>query len=105
MVTLTKGVATLAKNNINGFLSSILAWLEGSEKVSGQRKFEGFQVYTLNGLRSEVVPDMCKMALSAKVLCDDEVSTFQEPSYRGTLDNKTLTDSVCNSGCGQSLRS
>ncbi|GKT46029.1 putative glucan endo-1,3-beta-glucosidase btgC [Colletotrichum spaethianum] len=105
MVTPIGGVATLAKDNINGFLSSILAWLEGSKDVTGQRDFEGFQLFTLNGLRNQNVPETCKTALSAKVLCDFWVSMFEEPGYRGTLGNKTLTDSVCDSGCGKSLQS
>ncbi|KAL2759071.1 glycoside hydrolase family 55 protein [Sodiomyces alcalophilus JCM 7366] len=105
MVTPYGGVATLAKDNINGFLSSVLAWLQGSEDVTGRRDFEGFQVYTLHGLRNQNIPDTCKTALSAKILCDFWVSMFDEPAYRGTLYNKTLTDSVCDPGCGESLQS
>ncbi|KAM0188779.1 hypothetical protein ACHAPI_010388 [Fusarium lateritium] len=105
MVTPTGGVATLAKNNVNGFLSSVLAWLEGSEDVTGRRDFPGFQVHTLQGLRNQVVPDTCKTALSAKILCDNWVYTFLEPAYRGSLGNMTLTDSICSKGCGESLKS
>jgi hypothetical protein len=104
MVTPHGGVATLAKDNVNGFLSSILAWLEGSEETSGKRDFVGFEVFGLDGLRNQYVPDTCKTALSAKIYCDYWVSLFEEPSYRGTLNNKTLTDSVCDKGCGESLK-
>ncbi|KAF3811700.1 hypothetical protein GCG54_00014449 [Colletotrichum gloeosporioides] len=105
MVTPIAGVATLAKDNINGFLSSILALLEGSRDVTGQLDSEGFQLFTLNGLRTQNVPETCKTALSAKVPCDFWLSMFEEPGYRGTLGNKTLTNSVCDSGCGKSLQS
>ncbi|KAH7020571.1 hypothetical protein EDB80DRAFT_677493 [Ilyonectria destructans] len=62
MVTPTGGIATLAQDNMNGFLSSILAWLEGSEETSGRRDFPGFPVYTLHGLRNQILPDPCKTA-------------------------------------------
>ncbi|KAI8648701.1 Pectin lyase fold virulence factor [Fusarium keratoplasticum] len=105
MVTPTGGIATAAADNMNGFLSSILAWLEGSEETSGRRVFPGFPVYTLDGLRNQVLPDPCKTALSAKVLCDYWVQSFAEPAYHGSLGNASLTDSVCDEGCGESLRS
>lgn len=105
MVIPISGVTTLAKDSINGFLSSILAWLEGSKDITGQRDFEDFQLFTLNGLCNQNVPETCKTALSAKILCDFWVSMFEEPGYRGTLGNKTLTDSVGCSGCGMSLQS
>jgi hypothetical protein len=35
MVTLFQGVPTYAQDNVNGFLSSILAWLGGSEQTAG----------------------------------------------------------------------
>ncbi|KAK7423088.1 hypothetical protein QQZ08_009255 [Neonectria magnoliae] len=41
MVTPAGGIATIAKDNMNGFLSSILAWLEGSEETSGRRDRDG----------------------------------------------------------------
>lgn len=103
MVSPYQGVTTYAKDNINGFLSSILAWLPGPKAISGGRKFEGFEVYSLNALRNVRVPDTCKTALSSKVLCDDLVASFQAPSNHGTLANATLTDSVCDAGCQQSL--
>lgn len=105
MVTPMGGIATMAKDNVNGFLSSVLAWLEGSEDTSGRRKFPGFPVYTANGLRNHVLTDPCKTALTTKIFCDDMVNFFSEPSYYGNLDNITLTDSICDEGCGESLAS
>ncbi|KAH8672181.1 LysM domain protein [Ilyonectria robusta] len=105
MVTPTGGIATLAQDNINGFVSSILAWLEGAEETSGRRHFPGFPVYTLHGLRNQILPDPCKTALTAKILCDYWVQSFTEPAYHGSLGNASLTDSICDEGCGESLRS
>ncbi|KAH7006940.1 hypothetical protein EDB80DRAFT_684201 [Ilyonectria destructans] len=92
-----------AKGNVNGFLSSFLARLHGSEKTSGRPTFAGFQVYTLDALRNVDVPDTCKTALSSKVLYDYYVTIFEEFGYRGTLDHKTLTGSICDEGCNESL--
>ncbi|EGX89976.1 LysM domain protein [Cordyceps militaris CM01] len=105
MVTPVGGVATLAKDNVNGFLSSVLAWLEGSEDTSGRRNFPGFPVYTLDGLRNHNLPDPCKAALTTKIYCDYWVNFFSEPSYYGSLNNATLTESVCDKSCGESLSS
>lgn len=105
MVTPTGGITTLAQDNMNGFLSSILAWLEGAEETSGRRHFPGFPVYTLHGLRNQILPDPCKTALTAKILCDYWVQSFTEPAYHGSLGNASLTDSICDESCGESLRS
>ncbi|KAJ4230740.1 hypothetical protein NW757_013954 [Fusarium falciforme] len=103
MVSPYNGSATLAKDNINGYLSSILAWLEGASEVSGPRPVLGFQLYTGDGLRNVDVPDACKKALSSKIICDQYITRFQEPSYRGSPDNEALTESICGKTCGKSL--
>lgn len=103
MVSPYNGSATLAKDNINGYLSSILAWLEGASEVSGPRPVPGFQLYTGDGLRNVDVPDACKKALSSKIICDQYITRFQEPSYRGSPDNEALTESICGKTCGKSL--
>ncbi|KAI8649290.1 hypothetical protein NCS57_01465700 [Fusarium keratoplasticum] len=103
MVSPYNGNATLAKDNINGYRSSILAWLEGASEVSGPRPVPGFQLYTGDGLRNVDVPDACKKALSSKIICDQYITRFQEPSYRGSPDNEALTESICGKSCGKSL--
>ncbi|KAM5379429.1 hypothetical protein ACJZ2D_004127 [Fusarium nematophilum] len=77
MVSPRNSTATDARENVNGFLSSILAWLQGTKKISGPRKFKSFVVYEK----------------------DDP-----ERRYRGPLDDTEKTDSVCDKGCGNSLR-
>ncbi|KAL6364313.1 hypothetical protein LRP88_02232 [Fusarium phalaenopsidis] len=86
MVSPYNGNATLAKDNINGYLSSILAWLEGA-----------------NRLRNVDVPDAWKKALSSKIICNQYITRFQEPSYRGSPDNEALTESICGKSCGKCL--
>ncbi|GLA96386.1 hypothetical protein AtubIFM57143_003851 [Aspergillus tubingensis] len=93
---------TLANDNKNGFMSSILAWLKGSTDTTGQRVFEGFTIYDTNMLPS-TFSDACITALTATIKCDLQVFQFGEPQYHGTLGNDTLTDLVCDQSCGDSL--
>ncbi|GAT20988.1 hypothetical protein RIB2604_00900080 [Aspergillus luchuensis] len=93
---------TLANDNKNGFMSSILAWLKGSTDRTGQRVFEGFTIYDSNMLPS-TFSDACITALTATIKCDLQVFQFGEPQYHGTLGNDTLTDLVCDQSCGDSL--
>lgn len=95
-----------AKDNINGYLSSILAWVGGSTQTSGQRTFQGFQVYDFDDwLLSLKLPAKCNIALTQVINCQDTLQTWTEPSWRGNLENTTLMDLVCDSGCGASLKS
>ncbi|KAL2752051.1 glycoside hydrolase family 55 protein [Sodiomyces alcalophilus JCM 7366] len=97
---------TMAADNQNGALSSVLAWLRGARETTGPRDFPGFRVYEPEDV--EFLPaadDVCKMALTGLIKCHDEVEDFQSPRYRGSLENATLTDLVCQSSCGESLSS
>ncbi|KAH1738843.1 hypothetical protein KXX09_004297 [Aspergillus fumigatus] len=88
---------------MNGFLASILAWLNGAKQTVGQRDFLGLTLYTSADLEEYAFPKACKTALMERIKCDSYMLTFMEPSYRGTLHNDTLTDSICDNGCGYSL--
>ncbi|PWY66471.1 pectin lyase-like protein [Aspergillus sclerotioniger CBS 115572] len=58
---------TLSAENVNGFMSSILAWVREEDATTGARKFPGFQLYEpewLDGLTST-----CKTAPSQNILC------------------------------------
>jgi hypothetical protein len=107
MVSPLGAVPTLATNNVNGFLSSILAWLQGAEEVTGPREFVGFQVYTLDNLDDMVIkyPQTCRTALTQLIVCDPLVESFSQHEYHGSLSNDTVTNSVCDAGCGASLQS
>ncbi|KAH7226044.1 hypothetical protein B0J15DRAFT_518467 [Fusarium solani] len=59
--------------------------------------------FAIQRLRNVDVPDACKKALSSKIICDQYITRFQEPSYRGSPDNEALTESICGKSCGKSL--
>ncbi|RHZ48193.1 uncharacterized protein CDV56_102104 [Aspergillus thermomutatus] len=103
MVTPFQGVPTYAWDNVNGFLSSILAWLGGAEQTAGQREFPGFTIYTSSGLEDADLPLACKNSLAERIKCDPYVSSMMQLSYHGSLDNDTLTDSICDASCGPQL--
>lgn len=107
MVSPLGATPTWASDNVNGFLSSILAWLHGAEQTSGHRTFTGFQVYTVDDLDEMIhkYPDTCQTALTQVIECDDYVQTMLSLTYHGSLPNTTYTDTVCDSGCGASLKS
>ncbi|RHZ63004.1 hypothetical protein CDV55_105196 [Aspergillus turcosus] len=107
MVSPTGETPTYASDNRNGFLSSLLAWVRGPKAVIGSRQFPGYYVWdsvadadSLTGL-----PSACKTSLTQLVECDPYTQLFLRDVYRGTLDNETLTESVCDEGCGASLKS
>jgi len=104
MVSPKNSVATFARDNVNGFLSSILAWVKGPNETTGERTFQGFPLYTPDDVSDLDLPTSCQAALTQIIKCDLWVSRFEEPRYRGSLGNKTLTDSVCDRGCGESLK-
>jgi hypothetical protein len=105
MVSPLGAVPTFARDNMNGFLSSVLAWLQGSIAVSGKRNFKGFQIFIPDDLRTSSLPASCKTALTNSIFCDGRVQRFGEPAYHGSLPDTNTTDSVCDIGCSQSLGS
>ncbi|KAF7158664.1 hypothetical protein CNMCM6106_005454 [Aspergillus hiratsukae] len=104
MVTPFQGVPTYARDNVNGFLSSILAWLGGAEQTAGQREFPGFSIYASSSLEDANLPLACKTSLAERIKCYPYVSSMMQLSYHGSLDNDTLTDSICDASCGASLQ-
>jgi hypothetical protein len=105
MVSPIGAVPTYARDNANGFLSSVLAWLQGANNTIGRRPFPGFQVYPTSWVQDLVVPETCKTALLQTVVCDGLVRGFMNTGYHGSLANTSKTNSVCDSGCGDSLKS
>jgi len=96
--------ATLAAKNVNGFLSSILAWLQGVSSTSGAPQFPGFQVYPADWVLEDfTAPATCKTALLQTVTCEDAVRTFTNEQYRDSLADKTQMAQVCHADCGKSL--
>ncbi|KAH7169380.1 hypothetical protein DER46DRAFT_659005 [Fusarium sp. MPI-SDFR-AT-0072] len=67
---------TYARDNVNGFLLSILAWLQGSKEVAGKRAFPGFLIHQPDDVIEFDVPENCQTALTQHVLCNWDVSDF-----------------------------
>ncbi|KAL6234792.1 hypothetical protein BDW75DRAFT_230891 [Aspergillus navahoensis] len=104
MVTSFQGFPTYAKDNVNGFLSSILVWLGGANQTAGGREFPGFSIYSSSTLEAADFPLSCKTALTDLIKCDPYMSTMMMASYHGSLNNDTLTESLCDPSCGTSLQ-
>ena len=108
MISPVDGTPTYARDNTNGFLASILAWLQGSNNVGGKRRFDGYQVWTpgmLEFLHLEMIlPPTCISALTEVIRCDPLTKEFMIPKMRGSPGDKNKTDSVCDAGCGQDLK-
>ena len=109
MVSPVNADPTMARDNQNGFLSSILAWVRPSGSIIGERDFPGFALYngtadTRDARALKEVTSGCGTALSQVIKCDPTVQSFRQLRYRGPLESKNLTDSVCDPGCGQSLK-
>ncbi|KAJ5130998.1 Peptidoglycan-binding Lysin subgroup, partial [Penicillium bovifimosum] len=96
---------TLAANNVNGFMSSILAWVRGSNTTIGERTFPGFQIYTAERLEGLGLTESCTTALTQKVLCSPFLKTWTSPGIGQYYENTTFTDMLCDAGCGESLGS
>ncbi|KAL4861531.1 hypothetical protein BDV12DRAFT_203919 [Aspergillus spectabilis] len=87
MITPVKELATLASDNRNGFLSSILAW-----------------IYPPGSSYIEDLTATCQTALSQTIKCHAKLQGWQQLTMRGSLENVTFTDELCDAGCGKSLR-
>ncbi|KAL3478251.1 pectin lyase-like protein [Aspergillus californicus] len=100
MVSARGEPATLATNNINGFMSSILAWVRDGRIGSG--KFPGFQVHRPEWLGN--LTQTCKTALTQKIMCHNQLRDFQTPMVGQYIENSTIADLVCDEACGDSLK-
>ncbi|GIJ91455.1 hypothetical protein Asppvi_010421 [Aspergillus pseudoviridinutans] len=106
MVSPVGELVTRAVDNRNGFLSSILAWVRVSaNETIGEREFPGFQIYGSESVYLEDLTPTCQTAMTQTIKCHDVLQGWQQPVYRGSLDDAELTDAVCDTGCGRSLES
>lgn len=103
MISPENGIPTDSLPNRNGFTASILGWLQGANETVGTRLFPGFQLYTSDFISSLKLPKTCQTALTSTIYCNDMISSWTRPEYRGSLNNLTLTKSVCDPSCGASL--
>jgi len=107
MVSPSGETPTYAKDNKNGFLSSLLAWVRGSQTVIGKVEFPGFHIWDADEDASSLtgLPDSCQTSLTQLVKCNPYTKRLLAESYRGSLQNHTITDSICDESCGASLKS
>jgi len=103
MLAPLNGEPILARDNRNGFASSIMAWLGGANQTTGERTFPGYQLYTTEDLASTEFSQACKTALVTTITCENSTSQWTVPSYHSSLDNATFQAWVCDRVCGQSL--
>jgi len=103
MLAPLNGEPILARDNRNGFASSIMAWLGGANQTTGERTFPGYQLYTAEDLASTDFSQACKTALITTITCENSTSQWTVPSYHGSLENATFQAWVCDRVCGQSL--
>ncbi|KAG8427490.1 hypothetical protein J3459_006668 [Metarhizium acridum] len=94
--------ATLAAENQNGFLSSILAWLAGAEKTIGVT-FVGWPIFEQGSLRQTTVSPACEAALYQSIKCHDATKRLMDSPYISPINNPTLLQSMCESSCNASI--
>ncbi|OQE59001.1 hypothetical protein PENNAL_c0346G01177, partial [Penicillium nalgiovense] len=104
MVSPAGEIPTYAAANKNEFLSSLLAWVRKSKDIIGSREFPGFTMWSADVEALSSLPSACKTSLSQKVKCDPWAKMFLKDTYRGSLNNDTLIDSICDGTCGASLK-
>lgn len=92
---------TLAANNVNGFMSSILAWIRETNTTIGKRDFPGFQLYDSDDLDGLGLTNTCITALTQKTLCDSYLQTWVIPGVGQCIENTTVADRSCDVGCGE----
>ncbi|KAL4864806.1 pectin lyase fold/virulence factor [Aspergillus spectabilis] len=97
--------ATFASDNQNGFLVSIIAWLQGAGNGTtiGGRNFTGFELFERGSLDGIELPATCIESLYQTVYCDNTIWEMRDATYHGILGDEVLTDSVCDAGCQRSL--
>jgi hypothetical protein len=66
--------------------------------------YKGVQLFDLRDLFRFDLPESCKVALQRPIHCHSTVHSWKSPSYHTSLSNRKLTDYVCDSTCGRSLR-
>lgn len=103
MVSPVKVPATLAAANQNGYLSSILAWLEGSTAVVGNR-FPGWTIFPEGSLANIGLNKACEAAMYQSLKCDTSAQSLLSDGYQGNVGNATRLSLMCDPGCADSLR-
>ena len=102
IVSPVKMPATLAANQ-NGYLSFILAWLEGSTAVIGNH-FPGWTIFPEGSLANIGLNKACEAAMYQSLKCDTSAQALLSDGYQGNIGNATRLSLMCDPGCAASLR-
>lgn len=96
-----------ARDHAKGFTASLMAFLNGAQDTGGKREFQGYRLWTTRTLESMGIdmPDTCKTALTELIRCDNVTKEFQAGGIQGWPGPVSITDSICDEGCGQNLTS
>jgi hypothetical protein len=103
MISPVDGNATLAADNQNGYLSSIIAWLQGADTTVGGRNFTGFALFEEGSLDELDISSACADALYQPIYCDDAVWSMRNAGSHIVSGDTELTNSIYDAGCGRSL--
>ncbi|RAO66282.1 uncharacterized protein BHQ10_002294 [Talaromyces amestolkiae] len=80
MVSPVNEYATLAANNVNGFVSSILAWVRETNATIGAYTFSGFDIYDFDDLDG-LVTSTCQTAVAQTIRCPKYLTIFDVQFY------------------------
>ncbi|KAL2801743.1 hypothetical protein BJX63DRAFT_426546 [Aspergillus granulosus] len=100
----TRRKYALETNNTNVPGPSLLHQDGSNGLAAGWREFKGFQIYLPGNVHIEDLTATCQTALTQTIKCHAKLQAWQDPAMRRSLGNITLTDEICDAGCGSSLR-
>ncbi|KAL1641021.1 hypothetical protein SLS58_006463 [Diplodia intermedia] len=75
-----------------------------STSLTKRATFEEFQLTPTGSLSGLGLDATCEQVLYQNVTCDDYVSSLGEKAYHNGLNDTSLANSVCDSSCGNSLK-
>lgn len=75
-----------------------------AKEMDGSRNFAGFQLYNPESPLLYDMPQTCVKALTETIKCDDSLRYATAPSLHSGPLGKERGDSICDAGCGASLK-
>jgi hypothetical protein len=99
-------IAIYAQDSRNGYTSSLLGWFRDG-KLIGERNFTGLYMYeeSIDARFLSEFNSVCRTSMTQRIDCHDQVYLLQGHTWKGGLNNDTLSDLVCSAGCEASIAS